>query len=347
MQIENYSALLLLLVIPLMLYLNKRYKNKASVKVASVHNYKLLKPTLKRRLSIIPLIIRVLAIILLVLAIARPRIGSDKVINRSEGIAIEMVIDRSSSMDAPMNYNGKVSNRLEVAKDVFADFILGNEGLKGRVNDLVGIVSYAMYSDTICPLTLDHNILPDFLKQVHLPLIKTEDGTAIGDAVELAAARLYTAEKELGKRKLLKSDKDEIKSKIIILLTDGQDNESRTSIEQAVKICKEWGIKVYTIGIGGENDHSVFGGFLTRRNAGVDTQSLNYISKNTGGKFFMAGSDSAMKKVYKEIDELEKSEVESVKYTEYAERFMALAAAALALLVLEVLLRASIFRILP
>ena len=343
MQIGNYSALLLLLVIPLMLYIKKRYSKNASVKVSSIHNFKRLKPTLKQRLRVIPLILRIIAVILLVLAIARPRVGRDKVLNRSDGIAIEMVLDRSSSMNAGMRYQGKESNRLEVAKVVFEDFILGNSELAGRSNDLVGIVSYARYSDTICPLTLDHKTLPEFLKQIHLPVSEIEDGTAIGDAIELAAARLYTAEKELKNRKLLKSEDSGIKSKIIILLTDGQDNASRTSLEQAVKICSEWGIKVYTIGIG-ENQR---GGFFASRSNGVDTRSLKYISQKTGGKFYLADSDSTMEQIYKNIDELEKSEVESIKYTEYAERFMELATLALAVLILELLLRATLFRVIP
>ncbi len=350
MQIENYYALLLILLLPLMFYLRRRFKKTAGVKVASISNYKVLKPTLKQRTKIIPDIFRVIALLLLILAIARPRIGSEKVINHSEGIAIEMVLDRSSSMQASMEYSGRKADRLEVAKDVFADFILGKDGLDGRMNDLVGIISYARYSDTICPLTLDHDTLPEFLQQIHLPLTKNEDGTAIGDALELAAARLYTAEKELQKRKILKSDKDSIKSKIIILLTDGQDNSSRTSIPQAVKLCKEWGIKVYTIGIGGNTQNNVMNAFFgnaAMAGNSVDTRSLEYISSNTGGKFFMAGSDDAMKKIYQEIDRLEKSEVESIKYTDYAEKFMYLAIPALALLILELILRATIYRVIP
>ena len=346
MQIGTYLALLLLLLIPLMLYLRKRFSKTAGVRVASVGNYKILKPTLKLKLRCIPNILRVLAVVLLILAIARPRIGNDKVINRSNGIAIEMVLDRSSSMDAPMSYNGQQSNRLEVAKDVFADFILGKEGLEGRASDLVGIVSYAKFSDTICPLTLDHNTLPEFLKQIHLPLTRNEDGTAIGDALELAAARLHTAENELKNRKILKNDDDGIKSKVIILLTDGQDNASRTSLQEAVKLCAQWGIKVYTIGIGSKQSRNAFGAFFAQNNS-VDTRSLQYISKKTGGKFYLAGSDNAMKQIYQEIDTLEKSEVESIKYTDYAERFMDLAIAALVLLVIELLLRATIFRVLP
>ncbi len=344
MEIGNYWAFLLLLLIPLMLYLRSRFSRKAGVRVASIGSFKILKPTLKQRLRIVPDIFRVLALLLLIIAIARPRIGNEKVINRSEGIAIEMVLDRSSSMKEPMQYQGYRSNRLDVAKEVFSDFVLGKDGLTGRPDDLVGVISYARYSDTICPLTLDHNTLPEFLKQIHLPLTRDEDGTAIGDALELGAARLYTAEKELKERKLIGGEGSGIKSKIIILLTDGQDNSSRTPLAQAVKLCQQWGIKVYTIGVGGAGRTFGLGGYSMNQ---VDVHSLQFISEQTGGKFFMAGTDGAMLEIYKEIDRLEKSEVESIKYTDYAEKFMPFVLAALALLVLELILRSTVFRVIP
>ena len=350
MQIGTPWALLLLLLIPLMFLLNKRFSRKTSLKVASIKNFKGLKKTLKQRLMFLPLVLRVLVIILLICAIARPRVGREKVINHSEGIAIEMVLDRSSSMAKKMKYKGKYADRLEVAKKVFLDFVNGKDGLDGRDNDLIGMVSFARFSDTISPLTLDHKVIPQFLDQIHLVNMRSEDGTAISDAVELAAARLYTAEKELKERKFLDKDDYNIKSKIIILLTDGKDNISRTGLPQVAKICADWGIKVYSIGIGGGESVkylNTFVGKIPVNKGGYDEKSLRYISEKTGGKFFRADSEESLEKIYKEIDALEKSQVESVKYTEYAEKFPLLALVALAVVLVEVLLRATFFRILP
>ena len=165
-----------------------------------------------------------------------------------------MNADRSSSMTAEMEYRGMRRNRLEVVKKVFEEFIMGNgEELEGRPNDLVGMVAFARFADTMAPLTLGHGALLRFLDQVRIVTRRAEDGTAIGDALALAAARLRTAEEDLARYADESGDKEyEIKSKIIILLTDGQNNFGQRTPEQAAELAADWDIKVYTIGVGGD-----------------------------------------------------------------------------------------------
>ena len=232
-------------------------------------------------------------------------------------------------------------------------FLMGNgEELGGRPNDLVGMVAFARYADTMAPLTLGHGALLRFLDQVRLVTRRAEDGTAIGDALALAAARLQTAEEDLARYADESGEKEyEIKSKIIILLTDGQNNFGERTPEQAAQLAAQGGIKVYTIGVGGEDGVStvrtLFGNFKVPTGSRVDTGPLQRVAEMTGGLFRMADSDEALREVYAEIDELEKSNIESVRYIDYRELFVPFAIAALCLVMLEVLLSATVFRRIP
>jgi Ca-activated chloride channel family protein len=301
----------------------------------------------------LPLFLRAAALILLVLALARPQMGREKVKDVTKGVAIQMVIDRSSSMSAEMEYRGMRRNRLEVVKKVFEEFLMGNgEELEGRPNDLVGMVSFARYADTMAPLTLGHGALLRFLDQVKIVTRRSEDGTAIGDALALAAARLRTAEEDLARYADESGEKEyEIKSKIIILLTDGQNNYGKRTPEQAAELAAEWGITVYTIGVGGDEGVStvktLFGNFKVPTGTRVDTRPLQRVAEMTGGIFRMAGDDESLREVYGEIDALEKSNIESVRYVDYKELFVPFALAALCLVLLELLLAATIFRRIP
>jgi Ca-activated chloride channel family protein len=261
-----------------------------------------------------------------------------------------MVIDRSGSMGAEMEYRGARLNRLEVVKRVFREFLTGNgETLEGRPNDLVGMVSFARYADTMAPLTLGHGALLRFLDTIEIVTRRNEDGTAIGDALALAAARLKTAEENISGRGEGEKEYD-IKSKIIILLTDGQNNfGSRTPLE-AAELAAEWGIKVYAIGVGGEGVNTVqtlFGSFKVPSRSKVDMGALDRIAEITGGISRQAGDEESLRRIYEEIDELEKSEVESVRYVDYREMFTSFALAALAILFLERLLSGTYLRRIP
>ncbi len=270
----------------------------------------------------------------------------------SRGVAIEMVVDRSGSMGVEMEYGGERLTRLEAVKRVFEEFIYGNEDdLPGRPNDLVGMVAFARYADTACPLTLAHGALARFLESVRLVERRSEDGTAIGDALALAAARLKTAEETLAQQMENQDKRYEIKSKVIILLTDGQNNYGERTPEQATQLAKEWGIKIYAIGVGGDEGattiRTLFGNYKVPGGPSVDVGALKAVAKATGGLFWLAEDTESLRKVYKEIDQLEKTEIESVRYVDYRELFTPFALLALATIAIEIVLSCTAFRRIP
>lgn len=346
-------AFLLLLVLPALLALPLRRGRRGSLRFSSTVTAGLAGRSLRQRLLAVPLVLRVLALVLLVVALARPQQGRERVRDLSKGIAIEMVVDRSSSMAAEMEYAGERLNRLEVVKRVFEQFVHGNrDDLPGRPNDLIGLIAFARYADTVCPLTLGHGALSQFMEKVQLVQRRSEDGTAIGDAIALAAARLQTAEKTMAQQTREDAAKYEIKSKIIILLTDGENNFGKRAPDQAAKLAAEWGIKIYAIGVGGRDSVRVMrtplGNFkMPGPGGGVDETTLRRIAEATGGLFRGAESAKALHAVYREIDRLERSEVESVRFMDYREVFPPFAIAALLMLVFEVALRCTVFRRIP
>jgi Ca-activated chloride channel homolog len=352
MRFEAPWALLILLIIPLVVWLHYRSRGQGSIKFSSISRAQKIGKSLRQRLIELPLFLRVLTLIVLAVAIARPQEGKERVREVSKGIAIEMVVDRSGSMQAEMEYEGRNYNRLEVVKKVFEEFITGQgRGLEGRPNDLIGMISFARFADTICPLTLAHGALSEFLKSVKLVTQRNEDGTAIGDAVALAAARLKTAEETLARQTRKDVTDFEIKSKIIILLTDGQNNSGERNPLEAAALAKKWDIKIYTIGVGGREGLvrrlNPFGSFLTRLGEGVDQKTLQKMAEETGGLFRMAEDADALRAIYREIDQLERSEVESIRFLDYRELFTPFALLAAGLLITEVILAGTVFRKIP
>ena len=352
-------AFLLLLILPIIIY------RKFSRSNFALRTGKVLFPStihaagagtsLRSRLVHLPFVLRLLVLILLIIALARPLAGMEKIYDISKGVAIEVVLDRSSSMSAEMIFGAEQLNRLEVAKRVLLEFVQGNTGdLGGRPNDLIGLITFARYADTACPLTLAHGALASFVEPVGLVTRKEEDGTAIGDALALAAARLQQAEETIRQQSLNAGSKEpsyEIKSKIIILLTDGEQNAGKRTPQEAAELARKWGIKIYTIGIGGQESllrvPTLFGTRVIQRGPGVDKQTLSGLAQATGGIFRMAEDGAALREVYGEIDALEKSEIESIRYVDYTERFTPFALAGLILLALETLLRTTYFRRIP
>jgi Ca-activated chloride channel family protein len=235
-----------------------------------------------------------------------------------------------------------------VVKAVFEDFVIGGDGLPGRPNDLVGMIHFARYPDTVCPLTLSHGTLQELIRSVALVEQRAEDGTAIGDAVALAAARLRTAEETLAAKTGESAAEYEIKSKIIILLTDGENNAGERTVADAGKLAAEWGIKVYAIGVGEDRGlKTPFGVFNVPKSPGIDDASLRRLAEGSGGIYRLAIDSQSLLDVYKEIDELEKSEIEAMRYLDYRELFLPFALAAFGLLLLEGVLRTTVLRSIP
>lgn len=343
--------LLVLLLVPAVMYLHSRRPARGTLRFSSTRYAKQAGQSLRQRLLATPRFLRVLALVLLAIALARPQMGTEKVRDVSKGIAIEMVLDRSSSMAGKLRYGARQLNRLDVAKKLFEQFVQGGAGeLEGRHTDLIGMITFARYADTVCPLTLAHDALPAFLPSVKLVQRESEDGTAIGDAVALAAARLQTAEEALARQGSAIEDY-EIKSKVIILLTDGENNAGERTVQEAADLAAEWGIKIYAIGIGGgsaSNLRTPFGSFsMPFGRSTVDEQALKTLAETTGGLYRIAGDAQALQAVYEEIDQLEKSEIESTRYVDYRESFPPFALAGLGLLALELVLAGTLFRTIP
>ncbi len=347
-------AFLLLLIIPVILFRYFKKGRTGSIRFPSLESVRQVSPSPIFRFRHLPLFLRLLILTLLIVGLARPQKGKKMVREFSRGVAIEMVVDRSGSMAAEMEYGGKKLNKLDLVKKVFKEFVLGNgKGLKGRPNDLIGIVDFARYAETICPLVLDHGILLQFLKSIHIVKIRSEDGTAIGDALALAAARLQTAGEQ---EKKISGNPDgpkpfRIKSKVIILLTDGVQNAGKRSPLEAAALARKWGIKVDTIGFGRKEGvatiRTPFGNYLVPARTTLDEGTLKAIAKETGGIYRRATDEKSLLAVYEEIDRLEKSKIESLRYLDYQELFPKFIIAGLFLLLLEILISHTIFRRIP
>ena len=246
---------------------------------------------------------------------------------RTEGIAVQMCIDRSGSMQAlDFPVDGQQVNRLTAVKSVFHDFVAGNDDFDGRPDDLIGLVAFGGFATALCPPTLDHGALLDVLQGVEIPkpirddqgrvinerLLQEEQATAIGDALALAVDRL----KDL-----------ESKSKVIVLLSDGENTAGVISPEDAADAAAQFGIKIYAVGVGTTGmapypGVDIFGrSVLQAQPVRLDEVTLKMLAKKTGGQYFNAQDTKALKRVYAEIDQLEKTEVEGRLYTEYREVF--------------------------
>ena len=351
MRFESPLAFLLLLIIPFLIWARTFRSKNTAIGFSTTGIASRAGRSLRQRLLWAPDLIRLAALVLFIAALARPQSGLEQVREISNGIAIEMVLDRSSSMGAELEYRGGIMTRLDAVKEVFEEFVMGsNKGLEGRPNDLIGMIIFARYPDTICPLTLAHGALPEFLKGVNLVQEREEDGTAIGDALALAAARLETAEESLKDQKGM-SDAYKIKSKVIVLLSDGENNCGKRTPLEAAELAAKWGIKIYSIAIsGGETVTSIrtpFGVYKIPSSQTVDTSALKAIAEKTGGFFREAKDLESLRDIYREIDSMEKSEIESIRYVDYKEVFPWFALAGLVLLIVEIILRSTVFRKMP
>lgn len=350
-------AFALLALIALLVLMRIRRRVRPAVAWSSDALLTTCRPTLRQRLLWLPIALRVIALTLIVIAIARPQEGFGVVQTSADAVAIEMVVDRSTSMAESMEYEGRRISRFQVVKHLFRDFVLGDDGrLGGRPHDPIGMVAFARFAETICPLTRAHDALVGLMQQTDMVRFEVEDGTAIGDAIALAAARLRSAEEDLA-RQLNRAESEttdedtspapSIKSKIIILLTDGRNNAGDLTPVDAARLAADWGVKVYAIGIGNSRDsffRTLPNGLTIPAGPGVDEDMLRQIAEITGGRAWVADSAAALRQVYEEIDSLEKTEIRSIEYTNYDESFTPFAATALAMLALEALLGVTLLR---
>lgn len=276
-------------------------------------------------------VLRTLAFALLVIAMAGPRTERPVSEEIRQGIAIEMLVDISSSMD--QNITGKNearTTRMEAAKDVVEAFI------GTRENDLIGLITFARYADTLSPLTFGHRALIQLVQEIEIQDRPNEDGTAYGDALSLACAHLD----QMSNWNTDLSETDpaaQLQSKIIILLTDGENNCGLHLPQESAGLAKKWGIRLYSISLGDSDEEE-----LTDAE-----QLLEMISEATGGDFWKIYDVDELSGTYEQIDELETSEIKSatLMHTEHTTVFHFFALPALLILLLERLLNATALRV--
>ncbi len=330
LRFANPEFLSLLIIVPILIYwyINKNKNRGGTIRYSNLGLVKNVeKFSNKKKYRHITFGLRLLAISLLIICFARPQSGRTEEEVITEGIDIVLAVDISSSMLAE---DFRPNNRLEAAKLVAADFI------RGRNNDRIGMVVFAAKSFTQCPITLDYGILLNFIEEIEIGMI--EDGTAIGMAIANAANRLRDSK---------------AKSKVVILLTDGQNNRGQLDPITAAKVADAFGIKIYTVGVGkrGEAmypvDDPLFGKRYVRMPVQIDENMLKEIAKITKANYYRATDKESLDNIFKEIDELEKTKIEVKQFTRFKELFTIYLFMALGAIVLEVVLTNTKFRKIP
>lgn len=307
MRFAHPELLWLLLLVPLFLVLKGRRGPAVSLVFSSTGFLETLMKGRKNRAGQLCWLFKLLSLALLILALARPQLGNTTTDIEASGIDILLAVDVSGSMEAmDFKLNGKSVNRLEVVKSVVADFI------EQRPNDRIGLVAFAGKPYMISPLTLDHNWLTKRLEAISIGMID-DNGTAIGSAIGSGTNRL----RELNS-----------KSRIIILLTDGMNNQGKLTPMLAAEAAKTFHIKVYTIGAGtrGEAPTPVIDAFGRKRLAmmkvDIDEETLAEVAEMTGAKYFRATDTDSLEKIYDEINTMETTTRTIKKFENYQELFI-------------------------
>ena len=323
-EFANKGFLWLLIIIPLMIGWNIWRKNKlqGSLRMSAVKGFSSVKKSKYTSLSHYGIVLRILAFIALILALARPQSAFSWQNSTTEGIDIIIATDISGSMLA----EDLKPNRLEAGKQIAIDFI------KDRPEDRIGLVIFSGESFTQCPLTIDHDVLINLFAEINNGMI--EDGTAIGMGLATAVNRLKESD---------------AKSKVVILLTDGANTTGSIPPLTAAEIAKQMNVRVYTVGVGtkGYAPYPVktpFGTEYQQVPVTIDEGVLKNIAKLTGGQYFRATNNATLKKIYQQIDQLEKAKIAVTQYHKKTERFVPFLWIALGLLMLEFLLRNTIFK---
>lgn len=288
----------------------------------------------------IPNTLIALALVALLVALARPQriVGNTKATR--DTIALQLVVDRSGSMDESVIFDGQRTNRLEAVKKVVARFVEGDGSqLRGRTGDLLGLIVFGSFADTLVPLTQSHEALLEALSRVELPDIERERSTAIGDALMLAIGRLKASEDAM--RAESEDDTFTLKSKAVVLLTDGENRAGQYSPQQAAGLAREWGIKIYIVGIRGG---TTSGGRFFGPTQQVNDRRMTQVAEHTGGQYWGVDRISDLEEVYAKIDELERSTIEVSESTSYEELYQPYAVAGLIVLLTGVFLRETLIR---
>ncbi|GET31690.1 hypothetical protein PbJCM13498_05530 [Prolixibacter bellariivorans] len=317
---------LFLLFIPMIAwYVWQQKKSRASIQISTLRGFDAAPRTWKHYLRHLLFVLQLGVLSLLIMALARPQSSSSWENATTEGIDIIIALDISSSMLA----RDFQPDRLDAAKNVAIQFI------SGRPYDRIGLVVFAGESFTQCPLTTDHAVLINLFKDIHTGMI--EDGTAIGEGLATAVSRLKDSK---------------AKSKVVILLTDGENNRGEIAPVTAAEIAKTFGIRVYTIGVGtiGTAPYPVqtpFGTQMRQMQVKIDEPMLKQIASITGGEYFRATDNATLKSIYQHIDKLEKSKIDVKQFSKKTEEYERFAIPAMLLALLLVFLKNTIFRNIP
>lgn len=312
-----YLFLLLMLIPVIGWYVYELRKADASLQISTTSVLSKQPRSARIYLLHVPFALRVAAIILLSLALARPQLSNRWQKESTEGIDIMMALDISGTMQA----EDLKPTRLEAAKDVATRFVVD------RPNDNIGLVVFAGESFTQCPLTTDHAVLVNLFQSVKFGMI--EDGTAIGLGLANAVNRMKDSE---------------TKSKVIILLTDGSNNRGDIDPQTAAEIARTFGIRVYAIGVGSHGQVPIqiqtpMGMQRMMIDSEFDEQTLRNIASTTGGEYFRATDNRSLEQIYEQIDQLEKTKIRVREFSKRSESFMPFLLAALLLIIAEILLR--------
>ncbi len=319
----------LLLVIPLMIvwYWFKQSKNNPEIRISTLQAFENKSSSTRVILKHLLFVLRVFAVILLIIALARPQSSLNRQEFTTEGIDIVLAMDISSTM-LSKDFN---PDRLEASKEVADEFI------DARPNDRIGLVIFSSESFTMCPLTTDHTVLKNLFMDIHSGMI--QDGTAIGMGLATSVNRLKNSD---------------AKSKVIILLTDGMNNAGSVDPLTAAEIAKTFGIRVYTIGIGTRGKALAPIGIYPNGqyvfdyvDVEIDEATLQKIANMTDGNYFRATDNKKLKEIYSKIDKLEKTKIDITEYSKKKEEFLPFVLLAGIFLLFEIILRNTVLRNIP
>lgn len=307
-----HSPIAFFLFIPLLLVAVwifwQRKKRSASIQVSQVQVMKLIAPSWRARIWWLPDVLKILSLSLVIFALARPQKADTQIKKNVEGIDIVIAVDISDSM---LIEDMKPFNRIEAAKDTLQKFV------KARSSDRIGIVIFAGESFTLVPLTLDYELILSRIAEVTTAQeARIKDGTALGVALANAAGRLKDST---------------AKNRVIIFMTDGENNSGTIDPETGLSVAKGYGIKIYSIGLGRDGPTKIpvyqrdaFGNKIKSYQpfeSTVNEDLLGRMASETGGKFFRASKEDSLQKVFADIDSLEKTKIDINKYTRYTELF--------------------------